>query len=68
MLEVPPNAVFLDEELDTKYEPNAEEILSYAEWLGMTRADEKYFWIALKGLKVVIIGRPLLFNPCNPPY
>ncbi|CAD8200613.1 unnamed protein product [Paramecium octaurelia] len=42
----------LEEEIDEDYEPSREEILEYAECLGMSpRSDTKYFHIAREGLK-----------------
>ncbi|CAD8120098.1 unnamed protein product [Paramecium sonneborni] len=42
----------LEEEIEENYEPSREEILEYAECLGMSpRSDTKYFHIAREGLK-----------------
>ncbi|EAR82940.2 hypothetical protein TTHERM_01054250 (macronuclear) [Tetrahymena thermophila SB210] len=41
-----------DEELEEDYEPNEEEVLNYAQYLGMDLdKDKKYFYIAREGLK-----------------
>ena len=42
----------LEEEIDPDYEPNQNEILEYAEFLGMNlQTDQKFLYIAKEGLK-----------------
>lgn len=45
--------VVLEEEIDPDYEPTADEVRDYAEWLGMDPDEDKeLLWIAREGLKV----------------
>jgi centrosomal protein CEP164 len=45
-------AVVLEEEIADNYEPDYQEILDYAEFLGMDlQKDQEYFYIAKEGLK-----------------
>lgn len=56
-------AVVLDEVVDEDYEPSAQEITEYAEWLGMDPAqDQDLYWIARDGLKAPL---PAAWKPCQ---
>ena len=53
----------LDELLDSDYEPTEEEVLEYAEWLGMKLPeDNRFLYIAREGLKAPI---PEPWKPCK---
>ncbi|EER08379.1 glutamic acid-rich protein precursor, putative [Perkinsus marinus ATCC 50983] len=55
--------IVLEEEVDENYEPTQEEILEYAEWIGMDVAvDKDLFWIAKEGLKAPL---PAPWKPCQ---
>ena len=47
------DCVVLEEEIDPLYEPSENEVIEYAEWLGMDpHFDKDLLWIAREGLKV----------------
>ncbi len=47
------DCVVLEEEIDPLYEPSENEVIEYAEWLGMDlHFDKDLLWIAKEGLKV----------------
>ena len=47
------DCVVLEEEIDPLYEPSGNEVIEYAEWLGMDpHFDKDLLWIAREGLKV----------------
>jgi hypothetical protein len=53
----------LEEEYDENYEPSKEEILEYAEFLGMDLQKEQHlFWIARESLKAPL---PSEWKPCQ---
>jgi len=53
------------EELEDNYEPTEEEILEYAQYLGMNlTTDQEFFWIAKEGLKAPV---PKPWKPCRTP-
>ncbi|CEM02653.1 unnamed protein product [Vitrella brassicaformis CCMP3155] len=53
----------LEEEIDEDYEPSQEEILEYAEWLGMDKEEDKdLLWIAKEALKAPL---PAEWKPCQ---
>ncbi len=53
----------LEEEYDPDYEPSSEEILEYAQFLGMDLdRDQDLFWIAREGLKAPL---PEPWKPCK---
>ena len=46
------SSVIMNEEIDEDYEPNEEELLEYAKFLGMEfPEDNEYLYIAREGLK-----------------
>lgn len=48
----PPSTVVLEEDFDPSYEPTQDEIVEYAEFLGMHLQDDSdLMWIAREGLK-----------------
>merc|ERR1712060_364607 len=52
-----------EEEMDENYEPTAQEIEEYAEWLGMdSEKDKDLLWIAKEGLKAPL---PNPWKPCQ---
>jgi len=56
-------AVVLEEEIDKDYEPTEQEIIDYAEWLGMDpQKDKDLLWIAKAGLKAPL---PRPWKPCQ---
>ncbi|KRX04787.1 WW domain [Pseudocohnilembus persalinus] len=53
----------LEEEIDENYEPDEQEILNYAEHLGMDlQQDQQFFYIAKEGLKAPL---PYPWKPCS---
>lgn len=55
----------MEEELDEDYEPNEEEIVEYAKYLGMDmHHDKDLFYIAKEGLKAPLPGP---WKPCKSP-
>jgi centrosomal protein CEP164 len=53
----------LDDTYDPQYEPSKQEVLDYAEWLGMELPqDEELLWLAKEGLKAPI---PKEWKPCK---
>jgi centrosomal protein CEP164 len=55
----------LEETIDESYEPTAEQIAEYAQWLGMDlEADKHLFWVAREGLKAPL---PSEWKPCKSP-
>ena len=55
----------LEEQIDPNYEPTEEEIVEYAQWLGMAESeDRELFWIARQGLKAPL---PKDWKPCRSP-
>ena len=48
--------------MDDKYEPTAQEIKDYAEWLGIPEGDTDLLWIARQGLKTPL---PKPWRPCE---
>ena len=55
----------LEETIDESYEPTAEEIAEYAQWLGMDlEADKHLFWVAREGLKAPL---PSEWKACKSP-
>eukprot|EP00197_Chlamydomonas_leiostraca_P012415 CAMPEP_0202877334 /NCGR_PEP_ID=MMETSP1391-20130828/30497_1 /ASSEMBLY_ACC=CAM_ASM_000867 /TAXON_ID=1034604 /ORGANISM="Chlamydomonas leiostraca, Strain SAG 11-49" /LENGTH=96 /DNA_ID=CAMNT_0049559353 /DNA_START=141 /DNA_END=427 /DNA_ORIENTATION=+ len=61
----PDGQVILEEEIDESYEPTDQEILEYAQWLGMDADKEKdLMWIAREGLKAPL---PENWKPCKTP-
>ena len=56
--------IVLEEEMDENYEPTEQEILEYAEWLGMDLKgkDKDLEWIAKEGLKAPL---PAPWKPCQ---
>ena len=57
------NSVILNEEIDEDYEPNEDELLEYAKFLGMEfPEDEEYLYIAREGLKAPL---PEPWKPCQ---
>ena len=47
------DCVVLEETIDPLYEPSENEVIEYAEWLGMDpHFDKDLLWIAREGLKV----------------
>ncbi|GAQ78441.1 hypothetical protein KFL_000130220 [Klebsormidium nitens] len=59
------DSVILEEQLDENYEPNHEEILEYAKWLGMdVQREPDLVWIAREGLKAPL---PEHWKPCRMP-
>jgi hypothetical protein len=57
------NQIILEERLDPNYEPTAEEVREYAEWLGMELPeDSSLLWIAREGLKEPL---PPEWKPCK---
>lgn len=53
----------LEEEIDPNYEPTEDEVLEYAQWLGIDTENEKdLFWIAREGLKAPL---PEHWHPCK---
>lgn len=47
------DSVVMDEEIDPDYVPGEEEVVEYAQWLGMDLVKDKdLFWIAREGLLV----------------
>jgi len=64
-MELPDGQVILNEELDENYEPTEQEILEYAQWLGIDVEKERdFFWIARQGLKAPL---PEHWKPCKTP-
>lgn len=62
MLEKPSEDQFLDEEIDENYNPTKEEIIEYANFLGMDLIkDQDLFYIAKEGLKAPL---PSPWRPC----
>ena len=56
-------AIVLVEVVDADYEPSAQEITEYADWLGMDlEQDQDLFWIARDGLKAPL---PTAWKPCQ---
>ncbi|TPX32244.1 hypothetical protein SeMB42_g07641 [Synchytrium endobioticum] len=57
------SSLILDEEYDEAYEPTPEEILEYAQFLGMDgETDKDLFWIARESLKAPL---PENWKPCS---
>ena len=57
------SSVILNEEIDEDYEPNEDELLEYAKFLGMEfPEDEEYLYIAREGLKAPL---PEPWKPCQ---
>ncbi|KAF4654364.1 hypothetical protein FOL47_010023 [Perkinsus chesapeaki] len=55
--------IVLEEEVDDNYEPTEQEIIEYAEWIGMNvEEDRDLFWIAKEGLKAPL---PAPWKPCQ---
>ena len=55
--------MILEEELDENYEPTQDEVLEYAEYLGIdTQKEKKYLYIAREGLKAPL---PSQWKPCK---
>ncbi|CAI5467834.1 unnamed protein product, partial [Closterium sp. Yama58-4] len=53
----------LEEEFDENYEPTQEDILEYAQWLGMELPEEEeLLWVARQGLKAPL---PPNWKPCR---
>ena len=51
-MSAPPSTVVLEEDFDPSYEPTQDEIVEYAEFLGMHLQDDNdLMWIAREGLK-----------------
>jgi centrosomal protein CEP164 len=56
-------ATILEERIDVNYEPEEEEVLEYAEWLGMDlEKDADLLWIPKAGLKTPL---PYPWKPCR---
>eukprot|EP00158_Paraphelidium_tribonemae_P008121 Partr_v1_DN28479_c1_g1_i1_m41419 putative Centrosomal protein 164kDa len=56
-------SVVLDEEIDSQYEPTQEEILEYADFIGLDPASEPHLlWIAREGLMAPL---PADWKPCQ---
>ncbi|KNC55512.1 uncharacterized protein AMSG_01776 [Thecamonas trahens ATCC 50062] len=56
-------SIILEEEYDENYQPTKEEIVEYANWLGMDlEADADLMWIAQEGLKAPL---PAEWKPCS---
>ena len=52
MIEKPTEDQFLDEEIDENYDPTKDEIIEYANFIGMDLLnDQDLFYIAKEGLK-----------------
>ena len=57
--------IILEEEIDENYEPNEEEVVEYAKYLGMDLVkDRELFYIAKEGLKAPL---PSNWKPCKAP-
>ncbi|KAG5474487.1 hypothetical protein LSCM1_03273 [Leishmania martiniquensis] len=53
----------LDDYIDANYEPTEEEVLEFADWIGMKLPeDSEYLWIAREGLKTPL---PKEWKPCS---
>ncbi|GAX85096.1 hypothetical protein CEUSTIGMA_g12516.t1 [Chlamydomonas eustigma] len=64
-MDAPDGQIILEEEVDENYEPTQQEILEYAQWLGMDAEKEKeLMWIAKEGLKAPL---PQSWKPCKTP-
>ncbi|EFJ46215.1 hypothetical protein VOLCADRAFT_93429 [Volvox carteri f. nagariensis] len=62
---MPDGQVVLEEEIDENYEPTEQEIVEYAQWLGIdTETEKELFWIAREGLKSPL---PDGWKPCKTP-
>jgi len=56
-------SVILEEEIDEDYEPTEEEVVEYAQWLGMDPIKDRHlFYIAREGLKAPL---PEPWKPCR---
>ena len=58
--EVPDDIIVLKERLG--YEPTDEEILNYAEWLGLKEGEEHLMWIPRKAMRSPL---PKPWKPCK---
>jgi centrosomal protein CEP164 len=53
----------LDDHIDANYEPTEEEVLEFADWIGMKLPeDSEYLWLAREGLKTPL---PKEWKPCS---
>ncbi|KPA85169.1 hypothetical protein ABB37_01542 [Leptomonas pyrrhocoris] len=53
----------LDDHVDANYEPTEEEVLEFADWIGMhLPEDAEYLWLAREGLKTPL---PKEWKPCS---
>ncbi|KPI83913.1 hypothetical protein ABL78_7049 [Leptomonas seymouri] len=53
----------LDDHIDANYEPTEEEVLEFADWIGMKLPeDSDYLWLAREGLKTPL---PKEWKPCS---
>lgn len=53
----------LDDHIDASYEPTEEEVLEFADWIGMKLPeDSEYLWLAREGLKTPL---PKEWKPCS---
>ena len=56
-------SMVLEDNFDPGYEPSAQEVAEYAEWLGMKFPDDdELLWIAKEGLKAPL---PKEWRPCK---